>query len=167
MIGLSLRGVGHKLGMVATATILSMASAGCYSLVPSQTSNVIPGREIGLEINDLGRINLTPSIGGDVSMLAGTLVQHTDSAYTLKVSELTFLNGKTSQWSGEPVVVKDSFVRTLFERKFSSGRTAAAVIASAGVVTGLVLGRNLNGSGDAAGGDPKQPGGGTSDRVHH
>jgi hypothetical protein len=152
--------------MAAAAAILNTVTLGCYTLVPSQTSNVAPGREFGLEISDLGRINLTPLIGGDVARVTGVLVQHTDTDYTLKVAELTYLNGRTSQWSGEPITVKTEFVRTVLERKFSTGKTAAALLAGAGIVTGVIVGRNLNGSGDAAGGTPGTPPGGTTIRDH-
>jgi len=152
--------------MAAAAAILSAGPLGCYTLVPSQTSNVVPGREFGLEINDLGRINLTPLIGGDVARISGILVQQTNTDFTLKVEELTYLNGRTSQWSAEPITVKTDFVRTVLERKFSSGKTAAAVLAGAGIVAGVVVGRNLNGSGDATGGESKTPSGGTAIRDH-
>jgi hypothetical protein len=152
--------------MAAAAAILNAVTLGCYTLVPSQTSNIAPGREFGLEINDLGRINLTPLIGGDVARIAGTLVQQTSTEYTLKVQEMTYLNGRTSQWSGEPITVKTEFVRTVLERQFSTGKTAAAVLAGAGVVTGVIVGRSLNGSGDAAGGETKVPPGGTAIRDH-
>ena len=151
--------------MAAAAAILNAVTLGCYTLVPSQTSNVAPGREIGLDINDLGRINLTPLIGGDVARIAGIVVQQTNTDYTLKVAELTYLNGRTSQWSGEPITVKNDFVRTVLERQFSTGRTAAAVLAGAGIVTGVFVGRSLNGSGTGAG-DPKIPPGGTAIRDH-
>jgi len=157
----------RALRMAALAAVLSSAFAlGCYSFVPSQASYLAPGQPVALEINDLGRVNLTPQIGADVARLSGMLVQQTNIDYSIRVEEITYLNGRNSQWSGEPVTVRQDFVRTVFQRKFSSGRTAAAVLASAGVVTGLIVSRNINGSGDTAGGDTKPPPSGTGSRGH-
>ena len=114
----------------------------------------------------MGRVNLTPTIGADVARLTGTLVQQGNADYSLRVDELTYLNGKSSQWSGEAVTIKQDFVRTVFQRKFSSGKTAAAVLAGAGIVAGAMVTKNINGSGDSSGDTKTPPGGGTASRHH-
>lgn len=153
--------------MAALAAILgSILALGCYTFVPSQTSYLTPGQPVSIEINDLGRVNLTPTIGADVARLTGTLVQQGNADYSLRVDELTYLNGKSSQWSGEAVTIKQDFVRTVFQRKFSSGKTAAAVLAGAGIVAGAMVTKNINGSGDSSGDTKTPPGGGTASRHH-
>jgi hypothetical protein len=142
---------------VAIATALCWTGAvGCYSFVPSQASNLQPGREMAVELNDLGRLNLSPLIGGDVAQIAGILQeQQADTGYTIKVSELTYLNGKSAMWSGEAVKIKQDYVRTFLEKKVSPGKTAAAVLASAGVVGGALIAHTLVGGGNGNGGDGK------------
>lgn len=153
--------------VAAVAVILTSALAlGCYTFVPAPASYITAGQPVALEINDLGRINLTPTIGADVSRVSGTLVQQGTGDYTIRMDEITYLNGKSSRWSGESVTIRQDFVRTVFQRKFSSGRTAAAVLAGAGLVTGAILTKNINGSGDAGGDTKTPPGGGTSSRGH-
>lgn len=143
---------------VAIATALCWAGAvGCYSYVPSQASSMQPGREMAVELNDLGRLNLSPMIGGDVAQISGILQQQSGTDYTIKVSELTYLNGKTAMWSGEPVTVRQDYVRTFMEKKVSSGKTAAAVLASAGVVGGAILAHTIVSSGNGNGGGDKPP----------
>ncbi|HEY1953697.1 MAG TPA: hypothetical protein VGG76_12910 [Gemmatimonadaceae bacterium] len=153
---------------VAIATVLCWGGTmGCYSYVPSQASYLEPGREMAVEINDLGRLNINALIGGDVSQIAGILQQQTGTDFTIKVSELTYLNGKSAIWSGEPVTVRQDYVRTVFEKKVSPGKTAAAVLASAGVIGGAVIAHTLvaGGNGNGSEGKPVTPPG-TGDRRH-
>jgi hypothetical protein len=153
---------------VATATVLCWVSAiGCYSFIPSQASNMQPGREMAVELNDLGRLNLNTLIGGDVSQVAGILQQQTGADYTIKVSELTYLNGKSAMWSGEPVTIRQDYVRTFLEKKMSPGKTAAAVLAGAGVVGGALIAHTVIGGGNGNGGEGKpEPPPGTGYRGH-
>lgn len=160
--------VSRRSRTVATAIVLGCATAlGCYSYVPSQASYLTPGRDVALQINDLGRLNLTPQIGAEVAQIAGILQQQTGTDYTMKVSELTYLNGKTAEWSGEPVTIRQDYVKNVLEKKVSPGKTAAAILASAGVVGGAVIAHTLitggTGSGD---GDKPQPPPGTGYRGH-
>jgi hypothetical protein len=160
--------VSRQSGTVALAIVLGCAGAlGCYTYVPSQASYLQPGRDVALEINDLGRLNLTPQIGAEVAQIAGILQQQTGTDYTIKVSDLTYLNGKSAMWSGEPVTVRQDFVKGVLEKKMSPRKTAAAVLASAGVVGGAILAHTLvtggNGSGD---GDKPVPPPGTGYRGH-
>jgi hypothetical protein len=153
---------------VAIATVLCWAGAvGCYSFIPSQASNMQAGREMAVELNDLGRLNLSTLIGGDVAQIAGILQQQTGTDYTMKVSELTYLNGKTAIWSGEPVTIRQDYVRTFMEKKVSPGKTAAAVLASAGVVGGAILAHTIVSGGSGNGGEGKPvPPPGTGYRGH-
>jgi hypothetical protein len=153
--------------MAAAAGILvSSFVLGCYTFVPAPASYITAGQPVSLEINDLGRVNLSPVIGADVARVTGTLVQQGTADYTIRMDEITYLNGKSSRWSGETVTIRQDFVRTVFQRKFSSGKTAAAVLAGAGLVTGAILSKNINGSGDSGGDTKPPPGGGTASRGH-
>jgi hypothetical protein len=160
--------VSRQTRAIAGAIVLGCAGAlGCYSYVPAQASYLQPGRDVALEINDLGRLNLTPQIGAEVAQIAGILQQQTGTDYTIKVSDLTYLNGKSAMWSGEPVKVRQDFVKAVLEKKMSPRKTAAAVLASAGVVGGAILAHTLvtggTGSGD---GDKPVPPPGTGYRGH-
>src|SRR2546430_715706 len=132
-----------KLGLSVLAVPVTAVAflASCYSFVPTSQS-VFPAR------NDVGRVNLANRIGPEVMQLSGVVRDQTGADYTVGVQSLTYLNGRTAQWSGELVTVRQEFVKSAFQRKFSSGRTAAAVIAGAGIVGGALLANNLNGSGD-------------------
>src|SRR5256885_7668600 len=129
-----------KLGLsVLAAPVTAVALlASCYSFVPTSQSVFPEGTDVAFELNDVGRVNLANRIGPEVMQLSGVLRDQTGADYTVGVQSLTYLNGRTAQWSGELVTVRQEFVKSTFQRKFSSGRTAAAVIACAGVVRGAL-----------------------------
>lgn len=141
---------------VMATTLCGIVAAGCYTYVPSEGSHLVPGRQVALDLNDLGRLNLTSLIGGDVTRLAGTLVEQSATEYTLKTTKVTFLNGRTAEWSGEPVTLKQEYVRGVYEQKLSPSKSAAvAVAAAAGIVGGIIAGVGLTGIGTSS--DTKKP----------
>src|SRR5258706_10094200 len=159
--------LSRSLRAVAFAAVLSSGCIlGCYTYVPSQASYLQPGREVALDINDLGRVNLNAQIGSEVARVAGILQQQTGTDYTVKVSELTYLNGRTAMWSGEPVTIRNDFVGSGLEKKLSPGKTAAAVVASAGVVGGAIAAHTLITGGNGAGASKPPPGTGRPSRGH-
>jgi hypothetical protein len=151
-----LRVIANRIAALAGAALLSGALNGCYEFVPAQTDVLVPGKPIALEINDQGRVGLGSQIGAEVRRLSGTLVSQSDQDYQMKVTELTFLNDRTSQWSGEQVTVPRQFARTVFEQRLSSGRTLMATAVSAGLIVAGILVSSLSGRG-GGGGDPSKP----------
>jgi hypothetical protein len=158
---------GSSLRAVAIAVVLGSTFAlGCYTYVPSQASYLQPGKEVALDINDLGRVNLSTQIGAEVARVSGILQQQTGTDYTVKVSELTYLNGRTAMWSGEAVTIRTDYVGSVLEKKISPGKTAAAVVASAGVVGGAIAAHTLITGGNGGGDNKPPPGTGTASRGH-
>lgn len=157
-----------KFRAVAAATALNAAFlSGCYAYAPSQASSLQPGKDVALAINDVGRVNLTSTVGAEVAQLAGILERQSDSDYSLRVSEVTFLSGRTAVWSGEPVTVRREYVKDVFEKKISPRRTLAAAVAGAGVVGGAIVAHTLISGGNGNGGDGKpEPPPGTGYRGH-
>jgi hypothetical protein len=141
---------------LSAAALLSGALNGCYEFVPAQSDVLAPGKPIALEINDQGRVGLGNQIGTEVRRLSGTLVSQSDQDYSLRVTELTFLNNRTSQWSGERVTVPRQFARTVFEQRLSGGRTMMATAVSAGLIVAAILVGSLTGRGGSSP-DPSKP----------
>jgi len=138
---------------------LTGVTTGCYAYTPV-ASPPAPGQQVLLELNDQGRVGLGPSIGSASSQVEGVLQPGMDSAYSLKVVSVSYLNGQRNKWSGEPLVVSRSFVREAKLRQFSRSRSALAtgvVIGTALLVilTSSILGGGSPGSGtDNGGGNP-------------
>src|SRR6184192_571375 len=168
MMLLKERNVSRTFGRVAAAALPACALVlGCYSYVPSDASYLRVGRDVAIEINDLGRLNLSPQIGSEVAQVAGILEQQNGTHYSIKVSELTYLSGRTAMWSGEPVTIRQDYVKGVLEKKVSPRRTVAAVFAGAGIVGGAIVAHTLltGGNGNGSEGKPEPPPG-TGYRGH-
>ena len=141
--------------------LLCLALTGCYVNVPLVGSRPEPasGARLVIELTDQGRVGMERQLGSEVAWFEGALVARSDTSYVLGVSSLWTVWGAQSRWQGERVTLRPDYVRRMSERRFSGGRTAAAVgVATAGLVA-LVLTRSLLGWGNDAGPgpDPRPP----------
>ena len=162
------RNAFRTFGRVALSTLPACAFAlGCYGYVASDASHLKLGTDVAIELNDLGRLNLSPQIGAEVAQVAGILQQQTGTDFSMKVSELTYLNGRSSMWSGEPVTIRQDYVKDVLEKKVSPRRTVAAVFAGVGIVGGAIAAHTLltGGNGNGSEGKPVPPPG-TGYRGH-
>ena len=154
------RGARRFCAALAGACLLP-AATGCYSYRQPRAGELAPGSAVALGITDRGRVALGDQLGPGILRIKGQLVQRTDSTFVLRVSAIEHLNGRTSKWSGEQVVVSRDHVGTAAEQHFSRGRTWLAV---SGVAVGVALAATavtLNTSGREGGGGKLPPGGGT------
>lgn len=129
-------------------------TSGCYVYGPAPT-NAVPGSRLLLELNDRGRVGLGNSIGPTGGIVEGTLQSSSDSAYSLLVRRVQYLNGQSNVWNGEPLTVPKDFVGTARQRTLSPSRTwlsAGAITLAAAV---FISSRHLLGFGTEPGG-PKQ-----------
>jgi len=149
--------IANRVMALFAATLLSGALNACYEFVPAQSDVLIPGKPVALEINDQGRVSLGTVIGPEVRRVSGTLLSQSDQDYQMRVTQLTFLNNRTSRWSGEQLTVPRQFARTVFEQRLSHGRTMAATLVSAGLVVGGILVSTLVGRGGTDQGSSKPP----------
>src|SRR6266536_847905 len=101
----------------AAVVLCAGAASACYVYQPSTSSLLAPGKSIALDLNDLGRLNLANQIGPEVKRIAGVLVSQTNNDYVLRVSQISFFNGRTSEWSGEAVNVRGDYVSGVYEEK--------------------------------------------------
>jgi hypothetical protein len=73
----------------------------------------------------------------------GTLQSRNDSAFVLSVNSVSYLNGQSNRWSGEPLIVQTSLVQDAKQRQFSRGRTALAVALTGAGLVAFVLSKGL------------------------
>ena len=102
-----------------------------------------PGSEVSLGLNDQGRIALGQSVGPAARTIEGTLSSRTDSLFVVNVNSVSYFNGLSNKWSGEPVNVGASFVQEARLRQFSRSRTALTVGLAAAAVLVVVMGGGL------------------------
>ena len=130
---------------------------GCYTYTPVSTLPE-PGTQLALELNDQGRVGLASSVGHEIARVEGSLVDGSDTAFVVRVSNVLALNGRKTMWGGDTVKLRREYVKGVRERKLAKRRTAlfaAGVAVLAGV---FIATRDLFGLG---GEDPSRvpPGG--------
>ena len=128
---------------MALRRLLSIAlvwglSMGCYVLQPVDNNPLPLGMQVGLDINDAGRLALGGSMGPEISLIEGRLVSKENDEYVVAVSAIHMLRGGQQVWTGERVRVNTQHVSGIRERKLSKGRTAAMTAATVGVVAMIV-----------------------------
>ena len=130
-------------------------SSGCYVYTPAPVTPSA-GTQLLLELSDRGRVGLGDSIGPAAVAIEGTTVSSSDSAYALRVSRVSYLNGQSNRWMGEPLVVSRNFVARAREQKFSKGRTWLTAGGVSAVVVLFIATRGLRAFGNSS----QEPGGG-------
>ncbi len=129
--------------------LLGVLVTGCYTLQPAAGIAPEIGDELAFDINDVGRVALGGSMGPEIAQIDGRLVSRENAEYLVAVTGLHFLRGGEQVWTGEQVHVKSEYVNSIYERRYSKGRTymlgVVGIAAFAFIVT-----RALNGSGSDA-----------------
>lgn len=132
-------------GRVSLVAFL-LGVGGCYVYPPVVTTPA-PGAELRLDLDDRGRAGLGNLIGPAAASVQGVLQNGSDSAFALKVTSVTYMNGQSNKWTGERLVVPKAFVISMRERKFSRSRTWLTSAGIVGVVGGFIVSRALRGTG--------------------
>jgi hypothetical protein len=112
---------------------------------------------VSFEVTDAGRVGLGAKIGSGVEQIEGVVEGQNDSAYVLRMQNVTYINGQSNQWSNEKLEIGKQYVTNVKERRFSKSRTA---LVAAGAVVGIlafIASRSLLGLGSDS---QKTPGGG-------
>ncbi len=145
---------------VPLGLVLLPLLAGCYVNRPvaDVQPEPAPGTRLVIELTDVGRVAMAPQVGPDVGRVEGALIQRSDSQYVLGIQKVYGLYGALQKWEGEQMTFPKTYVRRLFERRFSLGRT---LIVAGGVTACLVtLGAStslLGGGGSDTGPGPSGP----------
>ena len=128
------------------AVAVAITLVGCYELQPTGGTVPQPGKVIGLDISDAGRVALGGSMGPEIGQVEGRLIQSDNTDYVIGVTSLHLLRGGEQVWHGEEVHVKKEYVTSVYERRFSASRSAALAAAGIGAVA-YIASRAIAGSG--------------------
>lgn len=133
--------------------------AGCYVNQPvaELQPEPVPGTRLVIELTDPGRVAMAPQIGPDVSRVEGALVQRSDSQFVLGVAKVYGLYGTLQKWEGERLAFPAAYVRRLYERRLSIGRTVALAGGAAVGFVAFILSTSLVGGGNDGGSGPIGP----------
>jgi hypothetical protein len=137
---------------------LSGVASGCYVYGPAP-GDATPGTRVLLELNDRGRVGVGNNIGPTGGVVEGIVQSNSDSAYSLLVRRVEYMNGQSNAWNGERLIVPKEFVGNARERTFSPSRTWLAagglVLAAVAFISSRQLLGFGSGSKGSGGGPPK------------
>lgn len=157
---------GRALARVSTGSLaalgilcVAVSMTGCYTYVPRPITEAAPNARVSAEINDVGRVALGEQIGSEVERIDGEIVQRSDSALQLMVSEVHYLNGTANKWEGQEVTLRPTYIKSLSQRTYSRQQSALAAIVIGGLIALAIAAAAFTG---VFGGDPNRdpPGGG-------
>lgn len=139
----------------------------CFSYMPMQSSVPPQAKELGISINDRGRVLLGDRIGQSVDRIDGRIVSSDSLAVVLDVYRVTDLRGIASTWTGERVSIPREAIMGYNARKLSKVRTFALIGAIAAVIIASV-GSSLDIFGGSLPDETAPPGGGSqTSRIGH
>ena len=150
-------GLYRVLAAVGIASML-VSSTGCYTYPARPATEVAPPAVVSVDITDAGRVELSDQMGTEVKRIDGQVVQRSDSAIRLMVTEVSFLNGTSNKWQGQEVTLRPLDVKSLQQRTYSRQRTVLATIALGGLIALAIVTKGFTGlfSGDP--GSDRPPG---------
>jgi hypothetical protein len=122
--------------------------AGCYELLPAGPAAQAPGVTLAFDINDRGRVALGGLMGPEIAQIEGRLVDRDTSEYVIAVTGVRLLRGGEQVWKGERVRIRNEYINTLYERRFSRSRTLLLSAVGIGAVALIAKGSILTGRGD-------------------
>ncbi|MCC6318989.1 MAG: hypothetical protein IT361_15020 [Gemmatimonadaceae bacterium] len=137
---------------------LSAASLGaCYKYVPLATPQPEVGTEVRSFLTPEGSSSLATTVGRNVTVLDGRLLEEQSNVWRLAVSQTMTAEDRRVSWTGEPVSVPRSAVARMELRVIDRPRTIRTVIVAAlgGIAVGLLV-RGIS-TGTSGGGDPVAP----------
>jgi hypothetical protein len=147
-------GAYRFLAALGIASVIA-SSTGCYTYPARTPSEVNPPALVSVDVTDAGRVELSDQMGTEVKRIEGQVVQRSDSAIRLMVTEVSFLNGTSNKWQGQEISIRPLDVKSLSQRTYSRERTLLASLALGGLI---VLTVATKGFSNVFGGDPSTDG---------
>lgn len=131
-------------GLCALALALQI---GCFSYLPVVPAPPLPAQQVGIVINDRGRVLLGDRVGASVDRIDGKVISRQDGSIVVDVYRVTDLRGNTVTWTGERVSIPDEAILGYRPRTFSKMKTLLLV---GSIVIAIVasLGKSLDLFGD-------------------
>jgi hypothetical protein len=93
-----------------------------------------PKDRVAADISDVGRVALGGQMGTEVARIEGEVVQRSDSAVQVMVSEVRYLNGTSNKWEGQEVTLHPQDIKTLSQRTYSKQQSVLAAIVVGGLI---------------------------------
>lgn len=138
---------GRLMASLAATSILTSAVGGCYSYVPADTRIPAQGSSVAIDVTDQGRLSLAGKLGPEVYRLEGTLVRSDAASVGITLSNLQYIHGQRTTWSGESVSLDRADIKSVYERRLNRTKTALVAGVLAGASLFIALSQDLFGQG--------------------
>jgi hypothetical protein len=139
-----------RLRHLSALPLLSVLVGGCYTVQPVDRLTPQVGSEVVLQVNDVGRRALAPTMGYAIDQIHGRLTARDSDAYIVSVSSVDFLHTDPQDWSGALAHVSSAYVDKYYSVVLSRQKTLAFVgvvaVGTALVVEALISSSNGSGS---------------------
>jgi hypothetical protein len=141
--------------MMRVSPIVLILLCGCYVNVPL-TMTPEPGSRVHVALTDQGSVDLAQYLGPRVAGVDGRLVQSSDSAVSISVTQVVMQSGDEQLWKGESVAIPRNAIATVQGRKRSFGRSGiiGGALAAAALIIGTRAGGGSSGGGKKGGPPP-------------
>jgi hypothetical protein len=142
-----------RLRNLSALPLLSVFLGGCFIAQPVDRLTPKVGTDVVLQVNDVGRRALAPTMGDAIDEIHGRLTARDSDSYIVSVNSVDFLHADPQNWSGALARVNSDYVDRYYSVQLSTGRTLAfvgAVAAGTGILIGALA---SSGSGSGASGN--------------
>ncbi|HJU75234.1 MAG TPA: hypothetical protein VJ717_15940 [Gemmatimonadaceae bacterium] len=115
----------------------------CYQYVPVQSAPV--GSQVGLDINDDGRVALREQLGPGIVRLEGRVAEMAGDAVVVRASSVTQIGGRATPVDSVRVRVSQGHIDRMDERRLSRTRTWMVVGGAVAIVAAFLIGGGIGG----------------------
>jgi hypothetical protein len=143
--------------MRASALILVLLVAGCYSYHPLENAAPASGTRVAADLTDAGSAELAGQVGPGATSLRGEVVESDPNAMLLALKSVLGRNDQETYWAGEQVKVPLTVVQRVQQRKFAPAKSilfGGALVGSLFVAIKAFEGSGNGGGGGGSGGGP-------------
>lgn len=126
-----------------------MLTTGCYTYQMKSPSELIPGQNIAVQVNNVGRVALTADLGDDVAKFNGKVVSVGDSTLGVSVNHIDYLNGSYTAFPGGTVTVSRNAITSVSTKTFSQSKTTVAAIGFVASIVALLVVLHATGFSDS------------------
>ena len=136
--------------LICGALVTSMATAtGCATYRPVDRDTATGNIDVLLDLTERGTLELGSLVGPSIVSLDGRVRGHTDSSFTMSLTQVISRSGDAQVWKGEVILVPLRFANGFRKREVSRSRTylLAAAIAAGAIVSGMAFKAGTSGNG--------------------
>lgn len=133
----------------AAGVVGLMLTSGCYTYQLKSPSELSPGQNVAVQVNNVGRVALTADLGDDVAKFNGKVVTVGDSTLGVSVTHIDYLNGSYTAFPGGTVTVSRNAITSLSTKTFSQSKTTVAAIGILASIVALIFVLHATGFSDS------------------